>query len=102
MLDDEFKRLNQLCGHALVETNKRIFGAWRRARFGFRSGGASWGALQFWLVSLLRHVVWSVVLDLSLISRGEVRKKVLLPEVPVGRHFGFLDICARCCFFYVC
>ena len=100
MLDDEFKRLNRLGGHAFVETNKRIFGAWRRARFG--SGGASWGALQFWLVPLLRHVVWSAVLDLSLISRGEVRKKILMPEVPVGCQFDFLDICARCCFFYVC
>ena len=29
MLDDEFKRLNQrMGGHAFVETNKRMFGAW--------------------------------------------------------------------------
>jgi len=29
VLDDKFKRLNQrMGGHAFVETNKRMFGAW--------------------------------------------------------------------------
>ena len=35
MFDDEFKRLDRtLGGHAFVETNKRMFGAWTHQQHG--------------------------------------------------------------------